>query len=488
MTQYRIPLVARGEVIEDYEVTYSGRYGAEFICPDANKYLSKILLSSRREMEALYQLSLDDVLDYLVEFGKHLRLETNPHLQWALELAGTFNDVSPKLVETALSRFHETFTDRDHLEQMIATVGREHLDHWQAYDRSSGRISHIHAFGVPTAHVIAGNGPSGAMMTFIRNALVRGYAIVKIPSNELGTAVALARTAIDMAPDHPLTKAYTAVYWRGGDETFESKLYHPRNVERIVAWGGFASVKHIAKYVRPGIDLMTFDPKISRAILGEGTFASETAMREAAMRLADDVGNGNQNGCTNARVAYAVCDGSPAALEKLKRFGQMVFDEIQRLPAEVSSPAIHMDKAFEAKLATLSMLDDEFHIIGGDKRGGVIISLEGDQVDFADDLKYRTLNIVPVPNYDALLRFITRDVQTVGVYPEAVRDELRTTLALHGVQRITSLGYMREYNAAIDPHDGNEALRKMCTWVVAEDCMTNPAPALWRKPAEMKVA
>ncbi len=486
--KYQIPIVARGEVIEDYEVIYKGRYGADFMCPDPNKYLSKILLPSRRAMESLYQISLDDVVAYLIELGKHLKMETNPHLQWALELSSAFNDAPPNIVKTALSRFPESALTRENLEGMIATVGREHLDGWQRHDRSSGRISYIHAFGVPTAHVVAGNGPSPAMMTFVRNALIRGYAIVKIPSNELGTAVALARTAIDMAPDHPLTKAFTAVYWRGGDDRFESKLYHPRNVERIVAWGGFESIKHIAKYVRPGIDLVTFDPKISRSVLGAGTFASDSTMREAAIRLADDVGNGNQNGCTNCRVSYAISDSSSASIEKIKRFGQMVFDEIQRLPPEVSSEAIHMDAGFRSKVAALSMLDDEFHVIGGDKRGGVIISLGGDQVDFADELKYRTLNIVPVKDYDALLRFITRDVQTVGVYPERVRDEVRTTLALHGVQRITSLGYMREMNAATDPHDGNEALRKMCTWVVAEDCMTNYAPALWRKPDDEKAA
>lgn len=479
---FRIPLVARGKVIEDDEVTHTGRYGASFSCPDPRKHLSDIVLPTRRELEDLYRLRIDEVVDYLVELGTQLRPDANPHLQWALELAATFNDVPTGLVDTSLSRLPETMLNRDHLEAMIATVGREHLDGWQPYERSNGRVAHIRAFGVPTAHIIAGNGPAPAVMTFVRNALIRGYAIVKIPSNELGTAVALARTAIDMAPDHPLTKAFTAAYWRGGDSELESRLYHPRNVERIVAWGGFASVTHIAKYVRPGIDLVTFDPKISRSILGAEALASEESMREAAVRLADDVGSGNQNGCTNCRVSYVVSDRSPESLARIKRLGELVFDEIQRLPAAVSSPAIHLDPEFQTKVDALSLLDDEYHVIGGDERGGVIISLEGDQVDFADELRYRTLNIVPVEDYDGLLRFMTRDVQTVGVYPERVRDDLRTTLALHGVQRVTSLGYMREYNASVDPHDGNEAMRKMCTWVVAEDCHTNQAPAPWRTP------
>lgn len=481
MTEFRIPIVARGEVIDDCEVTHRGRYGAVFSCPDPARYLPRILLPSRREMEALYRLSLDEVSDYLVELGKHLS-EDNPHLQWAQELAGTFNDVPIELVKHSTARLLRTYLVRDHLEAMADTVGRGHLDGWQRYERPSGRISYIRAFGVPTAHVIAGNGPGPAIFTFIRNALIRGYAIVKIPSNELGTAVALARTAIDMAPDHPLTRAFSAAYWRGGDEQFERRLYHPRNVERIVAWGGAASVTHIAQYIRPGIDLVTFDPKISRAIIGEEALASEGSMREAAVRLACDVGYGNQNGCTNCRVCYLIGAGTPECLAAVRRFGEMVFEEIQRLPAEISSAAIHLDPAFAAKVAALSILDDEYHVIGGDHRGGVIISLRGDQVDFADELRYRTLNIVPVSDYDAMLRFITRDVQTAGVFPEHLRDDLRTTLALHGVQRITSLGYMREYDTSIDPHDGNEALRKMCTWVVAEDCLSQYSPAPWRTP------
>ena len=58
----------------------------------------------------------------------------------------------------------------------------------------------------------------------------------------------------------------------------------------------------------------------------------------------------------------------------------------------------------------------------------------------------------------------------MGVYPESVRDELKLQLALHGVQRVTSLGYMLNYDALTVPHDGTEALRRMATWVVAEDC------------------
>jgi len=75
------------------------------------------------------------------------------------------------------------------------------------------------------------------------------------------------------------------------------------------------------------------------------------------------------------------------------------------------------------------------------------------------------------------LRRTTRDVQTVGIFPEHLRDKLRLPLALHGVQRVTDLGYMLNYDSLTVPHDGTEALRRTATWVVSENC--RDVPELW---------
>ena len=63
----------------------------------------------------------------------------------------------------------------------------------------------------------------------------------------------------EMEPNHPLTKHVCVVYWKGGDTEFETSFYRPENIEKIIAWGGYASIKHITKYVGPGIDLITLD-------------------------------------------------------------------------------------------------------------------------------------------------------------------------------------------------------------------------------------
>ena len=105
-------------------------------------------------------------------------------------------------------------------------------------------------------------------LTVLRGAVTRGDTIIKVPSNDPFTTGAIARTMVDMAPDHPLTKHLAVAYWRGGDEALESKIYQPHHIEKICAWGGFASVKHVTKYIQPGIELISLDPKRSASIVG----------------------------------------------------------------------------------------------------------------------------------------------------------------------------------------------------------------------------
>jgi hypothetical protein len=95
------------------------------------------------------------------------------------------------------------------------------------------------------------------------------------------THAAVVRTMIDMDRNHPVTRHLSVGYWKGGDEEIEQLLYQPRNVEKIVAWGGMNSIKHIARYIQPGIDLITLEPKLSSSIIGREAFADDATMREA---------------------------------------------------------------------------------------------------------------------------------------------------------------------------------------------------------------
>ena len=74
--------------------------------------------------------------------------------------------------------------------------------------------------------------------------------------------------------------------WKGGDEAIESRIYQPQHIEKLVAWGGQASIRHIVKYIQPGIDLITMDPKLSMTMIGREALADDATMRTVAMRAA----------------------------------------------------------------------------------------------------------------------------------------------------------------------------------------------------------
>jgi hypothetical protein len=272
---------------------------------------------------------------------------------------------------------------------------------------------------------------------------------------------------IDMAPDHPITKHLSVAYWKGGESRVEEALYQPRNVEKIIAWGGLASISHIAKYIQPGIDLITLDPKLSMTIIGREAFVEEGIMRRVARRVAMDVGIFNQEACVNARVVYIETGTHPAGLKAAERFGRLVYEEIQALPLEVSGPAVSMSQALDEELETLRLASADHTVIGGGIRGAVIVSHGDEPVDFSNLLANRVANLVPMDDVDTAVSSVTAYTQTIGIYPDSLKHSLRERLTFHGGQRLVSAGYATQPSFS-GPQDGIEPLRRMCKWIVDE--------------------
>ena len=313
--------------------------------------------------------------------------------------------------------------------------------------------------------------------------VLRSDAIIKAPSNDPFTALAIARTMVEMAPDHPLTKHLSVAYWKGGDQAFEERLYQPQNLEKIVAWGGFNSMKHVTRYIQPGLELISLDPKRSASILGKGTFDSEETMREAAVRLASDIGALNQKACVCARVVYVQSGTDEAGLANLNKFGGYVYDAMQTLPNTLSTMPKRYDQGLKAEVDALRLDDEWYKVIGGmDGEGAVICSQLPESVSFATKLDDRTANLVPVDDLHEMMGAVDAYTQTVGVYPESIKEDLKDILPLYGAQRIVSLGYAAGLKWA-GPQDSIEPLRRMGKWIVNQIASPEMTPAPWLRPS-----
>ncbi len=97
-----------------------------------------------------------------------------------------------------------------------------------------------------------------------------------------------------------------------------------------------------------------------------------------------------------------------------------------------------------------------------------------DRVDFYDQLSHRVVNLVPIADLEEVAQWCDDTTQTVGVYPESLRDRLLDSFALAGVQRLvpikggdpTRIFYDMHKLPPGMPHDGIEPLRRSVRWVI----------------------
>lgn len=482
MRDVTAPAFIRGRTVATDLVSFADRNdGGGFRSPDPRGLLALLPLGDPRRLADVHELSLNEIVDYLVELGTRLRLADNEYLQEALQSSIQWADMTRPLIRAAFEQLPSLFTAPAVREIADATVGIPYLEGWVERRMADGRLAAVRAMGARTIHIVAGNSPLISALSIIRNALVRSDAIVKTPSNDPLTALAIARTMGEMAPEHPVTSHLSVAYWKGGDSEIEEQLYQPSAVEKIIAWGGFASIKHVTRYIQPGLELISLDPKRSATIIGPEAFASAETMAEVAVRAATDIGALNQLGCVNARVIYVAAGVDAAGVERVDTLAQAIYRELQRLPEAVSTRAKRFDPELRASLDAIRASPDWYRVHGGrDGEGAVIVSQLDEPVEFHRSLSGRVANLVPVADPAAALRWIDASTQTVGVYPEALKTALRDTLPLHGVQRLVSLGYAAHPSMAL-PQDAIEPVRRMAKWIVDESCDPQVVPGLWRE-------
>lgn len=478
------PMIIRGEVITDHLIEVGGRGGdLTFLTPDAHRYLDRLPLGNPAKLADLYALSFEDILDYCEALAERLDLASNRYLQEACELSYLTAPTTPTMVRGAYMNLRHLLTREAIIEMAESTVGIPYLEGWVRQRLLDGTELETRCFGSRALHIVAGNAVALSLWTIVRNMVLRSDAIIKAPSNDPFTALAIARTMIDMAPDHPLTRHLSVAYWKGGDQALEQRLYQPQNIEKIVAWGGFAALKHVTRYIQPGLELISLDPKRSASIIGSEAFASEASLREAAVRLATDIGVLNQKGCVCSRVAYVQSGTDSAGLERLNRFGQYVYEALLALPNTVSTRPKRYDPGLKAHVDALRLDDDWYRVIGGrEGEGAIICSQLPEAVSFAASLDDRTANLVPVDSLEQMLDAVDAYTQTVGVYPEAIKDQIKDVLPLYGAQRIVSLGYAAAMKFAA-PQDAIEPMRRMGKWISNQIASPETTPAPWLRPS-----
>ncbi len=425
----RVIHIVKGQAMTAAETVY-GEGDGRFATP---RLVLEELVWPRSELPPAFDTPVAEIVDLLVATGERLREDPSGLLAEAFANSARTNPTERGVLERAYQSLWRSFT-RETIEFQLERElgGAAYLDGWQPVPVPDGRVCHLRAYPPRLVHVLAGNSPGPSAGTVVKAALTKGVHLLKMPSNDLYTAPAVLRTMAEIAPDHPVVRSFSAVYWRGGDESVESVLFRPQFFDKLVAWGGEASIRSAVRYIGPGFELVTFDPKNSISLIGKEAFASPEALAEAADAAAADATIFNQASCVASRVMFIEGDEDDADAFAEAMLPRMA---VERHSASVVGPVPPSEVQVEVE--ALRALAPMYRVFGRfDGRGVVVRSDE--PVDFYPDGKL--VNLVPVDSLRTAATYANVSTQTVGVYPASRAVEVRDVLVAAGVQRVVALG------------------------------------------------
>jgi hypothetical protein len=455
----RVDHFIRGKAVSGGAVKYRSRdLGVDFATPEIN--LNELVVP-RSEMPPLLDVPLAQIIAFLVQCGERMVLEKNPHLQEAAERIAATNPLPRRVIENLFRRARQSLTEEGLRTTIAANFANPAaLDGWVERVDAKGQRGALRAYPPRMIHMLAGNSPTGCIASIAQGALVKAINVFKMPSSDPFTCVAMLKTMADVDPGHPVVKSMSAVYWRGGDERIERTLYRPQYFDRIVAWGGGDAINNVIKYLGPGLQLVSFDPKTSISMIGPEGFASETVIAEVAEAAATDVAVFNQEACLASRFIFV--EGERNGVEQ---FCARLCDRlaVDRETASEVAPPPPLDVREEIEM--LRVMDESVRIWGKpDGRGMVILTEE--PVDFHPSNK--TANVVHVSSLDDAVRFVNVATQTIGMYPPERKKAMRDRLASAGAQRVVRLGTASRHVPG-SPHDAMFPLQRFVRWMSDED-------------------
>lgn len=450
--------IIKGRAVEGADIEHRGPGGVVFQMPAL--HLDE-LTWTRLEPCPASNVPVQEIIDLLEATGQAMQRDAGGHLSTALQRLCRTATLGPVLMEKLYAELPALFDPRIVRGTIDAELGGvDVLDGWREVGLPQMPRGRIRAYPPRLMHVLAGNAPVVAAMTITRCAVTKGASLFKLASNDMFTAPAILRTMADVAPDHPVVRSFSAVYWRGGDEKIESALYRSQFFDKLVAWGGDAAIRGAIKYLAPGFELISFDPKNSISMIGREAFASAETLREAAVAAAADATFYNQEACASARFQYV--EGSEAEVD---RFCAALQPELGVERACCTATGAPASEQLREEVEALRYLEPEYRVWGQfDGRGVVVRSSE--PVDFYPEA--RVVNVVRVDNLADAVRWVNVSTQTVGIYPAQRRKQLADALAHAGVQQIQPLGQINKFVVGT-PHDGMFPLHRFVRWVADKD-------------------
>jgi hypothetical protein len=460
-----VPIIVRGREIDVDDTTaaiYEGR-NLQFRYPDPRLLLHGLVLSDPVELRRDFaNIKVKEIIDFLTEAGKLMSLQ-NPLMDRACHFSVPFSTLPESIIKGSYELIPVVFSKIALRTLVENEIGSKYLDGWVEMPYAD-KVARTRAYGTRTLHFISGNVPVVAALSMARAALIKADNIVKVAPNDPLTAWAIVRAMMEVDPNYPVTKHFSVVFWHDMPD-FEQDLVQPHYLEKIISWGGALggvnSTLHHGDLAAAGIDVLSLGPKFSISILGTEAFKSGKEIERVAALTAKDAASFNMESCGSSRFHFV-----QAMPEQAKTYADHVYAHMQRQDPALSAKPLDFPMELRDSLASARIQDDFYYVAGGeDDEGAVVVSLSGDIPDFFPT--HKVVIVVPFGDPLEILEQIHPSAQTVGIYPNTLKDELRDLLVGRGVVRFIDIGHTIDY-AIGGPFNSYQIMRHACRWILDE--------------------
>ena len=175
MTGFRdIPVIARGRIIMPSEgdaVEFKGRGGSSFRSPDPHRHIQDLVLGNPAHLADLNGTRMADIIAFLAEGGRRLRLDDNPYLQESFALALQAGGLAEPILRGVYDALPDMFEPGALTALVDRTIGIRYLDGWVPGEAPHDNVR-VRAVGTRQLHITAGNVPVVAALTIVRGALL----------------------------------------------------------------------------------------------------------------------------------------------------------------------------------------------------------------------------------------------------------------------------------------------------------------------------
>jgi hypothetical protein len=434
-------------------------------------------------IRSLHPLDFGAVASYVDAIGKEMS-PAGTIVMRALPLAIACSDQPEYFVRLGFADVHSAFNGEavgravDRELEFAGRPGRVYLNGWVdiADDIAAGGMAiarakmgglkaatptgrRLRAFPTTQLHITAGNSPVVPAISALRAFATKGAVTVKLPSGALVAGAAFALALHVAAPDHPLTRHASIVYWAGGEEAVESALLRHGVFERIVVWGSRASVDAVASRVA-GTKTLVFNPRYGISLIGRAALAPEM-IQETVRRAAQDSFVWNQQACIASLVHYVEGSG-----EEIDRYCTALTRELALWDTAHSH---HPDRVMVGRIRTARRgeLSDGRWTFNGPPVAPTSAVVRMDRAfGLSGHPQARVVVVRPVNELAETLSLMHSSVSSVGVFPIDQVEELRDEICGRGVTSVIPLGEADTLFAG-SPHDGIRALSELVSWSVS---------------------